>query len=121
MARRTAILLGALGLPAFAAGVIGCGRSQPQTPPPVQATKAGVEAALLARLEGKDLSVEWVVCTDEGASFQGRPVYRCNVNFGDPHIEGYCAVVEGGKLVTHVERPELRCGRERTPEGVPQG
>ena len=124
MATQSAIRLGALMLGlllAFAAGVIGCSRSQPQTTPPAQSTKAGVEAALLARLEAKNLSMKWVVCADEGAKSEGRTIFRCNVNFGDPHIEGYCAMVEDGKLVTHVERPELSCGRERTPEGDPVG
>lgn len=82
---------------------------------------AGVEAALLARLEAKDLSVKWVACADEGATFEDRPVLRCNVSFGDPHIEGYCATVRDGVLVTHVEEPALRCARERTPEGEPVG
>jgi hypothetical protein len=96
----------------------GCGGS---SGPAVEETASGVEEAPLARLEGKNLSVEWVVCVDEGATASGRPVFRCNVNFGDPHIEGYCAVVEDGRLVTHVERPDLRCARERTAEGEPVG
>ncbi len=87
----------------------------------IEPTQAGVETALQARLEAKDLSVKGVVCVDEGAKWEGETVFRCNVNFGDPHIEGYCAVVEGGELVTHVERPELRCDRERTPGGEPVG
>jgi hypothetical protein len=110
---------GALALAGFIA-LAGCGGADP-TEPAAEPTKAGVEAALLARLEAKDLSVEWVVCVDEGAEWDGAPVYRCNVNFGDPHIEGYCALVEEGRLVTHVERPELRCARERTGEGEPVG
>ena len=100
-------------------------RSRRPAAAPLATTSSGTSPAsrrpLLERLEARDLSVEWVVCVDEGASFGGETVYRCNVNFGDPHIEGYCALVEDGELVTHVERPELRCARERTPEGEPVG
>ncbi len=32
-----------------------------------------------------------------------RPIVRCNVNFGDPHIEAYCSVMIDGKLRTNHE------------------
>jgi hypothetical protein len=37
------------------------------------------------------------------------------VNFGDPHIVQYCAVVRGGRLVTDHEDASIRCGRRRDP------
>ena len=84
-------------------------------------TAANVEAALLGRLEGKLLSVEWVRCLASGYERESEPVFRCNVNFGDPHIEAYCALIRDGELVTNVEEPALRCARERTAEGEPVG
>jgi len=84
-------------------------------------TEENVEAALLDRLEEKLLSVKWVTCAASGYDFESDPVFRCNVNFGDPHIEGYCALLRDGDLITHVEEPELRCARERTAAGAPVG
>jgi hypothetical protein len=98
-----------------AALVAGCGGSE------VEATPGGAEAALLARLEAKDLSVKWVRCVGSGYRYESEWVFRCNVNFGDPHIEAYCAVFLGGELATHVERRDLRCARERAPDGSPLG
>jgi len=84
-------------------------------------TAGKVEAALLGRLEEKLLSVEWVRCAASGYELESEPVFRCNVNFGDPHIESYCALIRDGELVTHVEEPALRCARERTASGEPVG
>jgi hypothetical protein len=42
--------------------------------------------------------------------YAGRRLYRCNVNFGDPHILPYCAVLVGGKLLTDHENAHLNCG-----------
>lgn len=65
--------------------------------------------ALQARLDAKLLSVRWVQCLDSGIAEQGEPVYRCTVDFGDPHLVPYCAVLLDGELTTDRERPELRC------------
>jgi hypothetical protein len=64
-----------------------------------------------------NLSFRWVYCVRTVRVFGRRPVFRCNVNFGEPHIVRYCAIVEGGKLVTNREEPALRCGRG-TPAGA---
>ena len=53
-------------------------------------------------------------CVDEGVRRDGAPVFRCNVNFGEPHIEGYCVLVRDGRAVTQVEDRGLRCRRTRT-------
>ncbi len=45
-------------------------------------------------------------------SFAGSPIFRCNVNFGEPHIVRYCATLEDGQFVTNREQPEMRCGRD---------
>jgi hypothetical protein len=76
-------------------------------------TKAtAVKAALEARLLGKKLSYRWVVCMRTKRSFAGNPIFRCNVNFGEPHIVRYCATLDAGQFVTNREQPEMRCGRD---------
>lgn len=110
MRRRVLALAAALGVAA------GCGGgTSPSAPaggaPP---TAPGAEQALAARLTGRDLSFRWVRCVNEGVRRDGAPVFRCNVNFGEPHIEGYCVLVRDGRAVTQVEDPGLRCRRTRT-------
>jgi hypothetical protein len=75
------------------------------------AEAAEVRAALEARLLGKKLSYRWVVCVRTKRSFTGSPVFRCNVNFGEPHIVRYCATLGAGQFVTNREQPKIRCGR----------
>ena len=55
-----------------------------------------------------------VRCVDEGVRRGGEAVFRCNVNFGEPHIEGYCVVIREGRAITQVEDRALRCRRTRT-------
>lgn len=69
------------------------------------------ESLLRARLDARSLSYRWVRCVEE------RGVFRCNVNFGEPHVVRYCAVVRGGRLVTDRDDRRIRCGRG--PEPVP--
>jgi hypothetical protein len=76
------------------------------------AKPAAVRAALEDRLEGRKLTYRWVVCVRTRRSFAGSPIFRCNVNFGEPHIVRYCATLEKGLLVTNREQREMRCGRE---------
>jgi hypothetical protein len=87
----------------------GCGGSDARS---VEATPSQVSAALEARLLGRKLSYRWVVCVRTKRSFAGSSIFRCNVNFGAPHIVRYCATLEDGQLVTNREEPVLRCGRE---------
>jgi hypothetical protein len=105
--RHAALLLAALAL------VAGCGGGGPETTP------AAVKEALEGRLISKKLSFEWVYCLRTKLSFEGRPIVRCNVNFGDPHIVIYCATLDDGTLVTNRERPALRCGRTVTATRPP--
>lgn len=84
----------------------GCGDGASEPRP------ADVKAALRERLLDRKLSFEWIYCLRTGRSFEGGTIFRCNVNFGEPHIVIYCAVLEGGELVTNRERPAIRCGRE---------
>ena len=109
MTRPAAFLLAALAL-------AGCGG---QAAPPN--TAANVQAALLDRLERKLLSVQWVACVASGHEFRSERVFRCKVDFGDPHLESYCALLLDGNLLTHLDEPALRCARERTAAGEPVG
>lgn len=102
---RCSALLLALVLPLLLAA---CGSSRATS---VDADAAEVRAALEARLLGKKLSYRWVVCVRTKRSFTGSPIFRCNVNFGEPHIIRYCATLEAGQFVTNREQPEMRCGR----------
>ena len=82
-----------------------------------ETTTASVRTALEARLRGKSLSFEWVYCLRTRRSFEGSTIFRCNVNFGEPHIVIYCAVLDGGELVTNREQPAIRCGRGASLSG----
>ena len=102
--RRGALLLALASLLILA----GCGSSDSA---PVTADRASVKAALEARLLSRNLSYRWVYCLRTTRTFAGEAVFRCNVNFGEPHIVRYCATLEDGELVTNREQPALRCGR----------
>jgi hypothetical protein len=99
--RGAAAVVGALAVAA------GCGGSSSADVEP-----AAVKEALEVRLVDRKLSFEWVYCLRTKRSFEGRPIVRCNVNFGEPHIVVYCATFEDGTLVTNREQPALRCGRD---------
>ena len=89
--------------------VVACGSSNSTS---ADAKSDEVKAALEARLLGKKLSYRWVVCLRTERSFAGSRVFRCNVNFGEPHIVRYCATLEAGQFVTNQEQPKMRCGRD---------
>jgi len=63
-------------------------------------------------LDGKGLTYHWVACLRTGRSFEGAAIVRCNVNFGDPHIEAYCVVLKDGKLYTDHQDPAIPCQRD---------
>lgn len=105
---RAAAAAGALALLSV---LVGCGggsggSARAQDPAP----------ALLARLRDKGLNPVWVHCAVRGRA-DGAPLFRCNVNFGDPRISPYCAQIRDGRLVTQIEVPGLRCGRVRPGPG----
>lgn len=108
MTARLAALLGCAALGA------GCG-TVPPTTSSQPATPVGAERALQARLEARSLSTHYVKCSAAGVrSTRGEPIFRCNVNYGEPHIWPYCVVVRDGVAVTNVEEADLRCRRTRT-------
>jgi hypothetical protein len=74
------------------------------------ATRAEVaRVALISRLQASHLRYRWVVCIRTGRLFRHQGVVRCNVNFGDPHIEAYCSIIHRGRLVTDHETPSFTC------------
>ena len=101
-----------LGALALALGLLllsGCRGSDLSSTP---ATAREVGSALESRLLDRKLSFRWVVCVRTQRSFAGSAIFRCNVNFGDPHIVRYCAMLEDGELMTNREEPQIRCGRQ---------
>ena len=108
--RRPKVLLGAavLAAAAIAATVIAT-RSSDGASTVRAASPAVVRGALITRLEGSHLTYHWVVCVRTGRVFRQQAVVRCNVNFGDPHIEAYCSIIDRGHLVTNHETPSFGC------------
>jgi hypothetical protein len=94
-------------LVALAAAVLllaGCGGSSYTAASPSVAKRLLVE-----RLHAKHLTFHWVACLRTGRAYRGAAVVRCNVNFGDPHIEAYCSLLRNGRLVTNHEDPAIPC------------
>ena len=71
-----------------------------------------VAAALRQRLHRQSLVYQWVVCVKmHRRYYQGHVLSRCNVNFGEPHIVPYCALLLHGKLVTDRQNRAVDCGK----------
>ena len=70
---------------------------------------AAVKTAMIAKLHAGRVHFSWVVCVRNGERFRGVAVTRCNVEFGDPHVQAYCSVFRGGRLVTSDEDPAIPC------------
>ena len=83
----------------------GGGSTKLEAAPPAVARRL-----MTARLNAKHLDYRWVACVRVGRTYTDVPITRCNVNFGiDPHIEGYCLLLKGGKLVTNHEDAAIPC------------
>ena len=76
------------------------------------ASIATFHRALVARLDAQHATFHWVACVRSGKHFLGVPIVRCNVNFGDPHIQAYCSVFRGGHLLTSQEDQAIPCGHD---------
>jgi hypothetical protein len=87
-----------------------CGSSSPSTYEAT--TPANAKQMMVEYLNGKHLTYHWVACLRSGRSFQGAGIVRCNVNFGDPHIEAYCIVLRHGKLYSDHTDPAIPCQRD---------
>ena len=106
-------LLGAALIAAAAVAVVfaTAGRSQPGVPL-IAGIRDPVQAAartLSLELRSENLSVQDVACVRNGRAYQGHPVIRCNVNFGDPHVVAYCSVIVADRLVTSHQDPSIPC------------
>jgi hypothetical protein len=101
------VLAAALAAAALLAVSLGGG---PAGPPPARAASvATVHRLLAARLDARGLRVKQLTCLRNGRRYAGVPVVRCNANFGDPHVQAYCSIVRGGRLVTNDDEPALPC------------
>jgi hypothetical protein len=97
-------------LVAAAAALAGCGAATSSTyrsPTTPQAKQLMIEY-----LNVRHLDWRWVACLHTGRSFAGASIVRCNVNFGDPHIEAYCTVLRWGKLYSDHQDPAIPCRRD---------
>jgi hypothetical protein len=74
-----------------------------------EATPTVAKRLLTARLAARHLSFHWVACVRTGRTYRGVAIVRCNVDFGDPHIEAYCSVLMSGRLVTDHEDLSIPC------------
>lgn len=79
----------------------------------VTSNEPQIRRQLIERLHEHALYPHWVVCVHNGRSFEGAAVVRCNVNYGDPHIEAICGVLRDGKLLTDHDEAAIPCGPDR--------
>jgi len=94
----------------------GCGGSGSSTSTFSAPTVPEAKRLMIQYLDAKHLDWRWVACLHTGRSFSGAGIVRCNVNFGDPHIEAYCVVLRSGQLDTDHQDPKIPCQRdERAP------
>jgi hypothetical protein len=75
-------------------------------------TPPNAKRLMIEYLDAKHLDWRWVACLYTGRSFVGAPIVRCNVNFGDPHIQAYCSVLRGDKLVTQYDDAAIPCSHD---------
>jgi hypothetical protein len=95
-----------------AAGALAAGCGTATTFAYRAATPAQAKQLMIDYLDSKHLDWRWVACLETGRSFAGAPIVRCNVNFGDPHVEAYCIVLRWGELYTDHQDPAIPCHRD---------
>lgn len=83
------------------------------------ASPAVFRTDLIARLRAEHLNYRWVVCVRTPHRFRGVPIVRCNVDFGDPHIQAYCSVLRGSRLLTSAQDPAIQCGHDDAGYSAP--
>ena len=115
-ARAWLALLAAALLAVAAVVFVHADLASPGRPRPGVALVAGirnpVQAAgrtLSMELRSEHLSFRYVACIRNGRAYHGHPIIRCNVNFGDPHVQAYCSVISAGRLVTSQQDPSIPC------------
>ena len=105
------MLLAAVALACAACGASSASGRITEATPPV------AKRLLTARLRAHYLRFRWVACVRTGRTFSGVPVVRCNVDFGDPHIEAYCSVLRDGRLLTDHDDPKIPCRHDDAGPG----
>jgi hypothetical protein len=105
-----ALAVAAIGVFTYADGAI------PSRPRLGVALVAGIRNPVLAadrtlrrELSSEHLNFQYVACIRNGRSYHGHPIIRCNVNFGDPHVEAYCSVILAHRFVTSQQDPSIPC------------
>jgi hypothetical protein len=99
------------GIAALVVLLTGCGGGASASP--YRATTRQDAKKLMVRyLDAKYLTYHWVACLRTGTSFKGVAIVRCNVNFGDPHIEAYCIVLKNGRLYSDHQDAAIPCRRD---------
>ncbi len=87
--------------------LVGCGSGSPRL---AEAAPQAAKRLLSQRLKARQLDFRWVACVRVGRTYRHVPITRCNVDFGiDPHIEAYCALLRGDRLVTNHDDPAIPC------------
>lgn len=76
---------------------------------PVTSNEHEIKRQLVTLLHEHALEPHWVACVPSGRRYEGAAVIRCNVNYGDPHIEAICSVLRGGELLTNHEEESIPC------------
>lgn len=76
--------------------------------------EAQIRSRLAAHLHSLSLRPLRIACVRNGRRYQGVPVVRCNVDYGEPHIVAVCSVLRDGKLLTDHAEPAIPCGPDRT-------
>jgi hypothetical protein len=113
--RRRAAMLAAVAVLAVAGVLAGVLASSGSAGPPAGAQRVtsgslvAFKKAMIVKLHADAMHFHWVACVRSGAHFRGAAVVRCNVDFGDPHIQAYCSVFRGGRLVTSADDPAIPC------------
>ena len=69
----------------------------------------GPRAALITLLRGRQVYFTSVTCIRNGRTFRGAAVTRCNVNFGNPHIQAYCLANLQGRWVDRYRNRPIPC------------
>jgi hypothetical protein len=80
---------------------------------------AAFRTAVIEHLRALHLDYHWVACVRTPHRFRGVRVVRCNVDFGEPHIEAYCSVLRDGRLLTSQEDPAIPCGHDDAGYSAP--
>lgn len=108
----SALLVTAGAAAGVAALVLGRSAPRPAEGVVVQGHAGPVQTAtatLRRELGAQDMSFTHVDCIENGRSYRGHKIIRCNVDFGDPHIEAYCAILTDGRMVTNHQDSGIPC------------